>query len=177
MYSVLIVDDLEAIHEMLDAVIEPTGYQTSFATSGQMALHNYREKPSDIVFTDINMQGMNGVELLKELKAINPNVIVIMMTGFGNVDNAMESLKLGAFDFLTKPFKVNLLMNALNRAAARVKELAEAAELPTETASLEQFITEQAKVYVDSILKSCQYDAAKAAKILDCSEEEIANYS
>ncbi|MCH6256252.1 response regulator [Puniceicoccaceae bacterium K14] len=177
MHSVLIVDDLESIHEMLDAVIEPIGYQTSFATSGQMALHSFREKPFDIVFTDINMPGMSGVELLSELKAINPNVIVIMMTGFGNVENAMESLKHGAFDFLTKPFKVNLLMESLNRAAARIAELANEPEIDAETASLEDFINEQAKTYVDSILKSVQYDAAKAAKILQCSEEEIANYS
>lgn len=177
MHSVLIVDDLETIHEMLDAVIEPIGYETDFANSAQAALHKFKEKRFDIVFTDINMQGMNGVELLRELKAIDPNVIVIMMTGFGNVDNAMESLKLGAFDFLVKPFKVNLLMGSINRAAAKLAEQSNEEEPTEDTAPLEQFLTEQAKVYVDSILRSCQFDAAKAARILKCTEEEIANYS
>jgi DNA-binding NtrC family response regulator len=177
MYSVLIVDDLETIHEMLDAVIEPMGYETEFAESAQVALHKFKERRFDIVFADINMHGMNGVEMLKELKAIDPDVIVIMMTGFGSVDNAMESLKRGAFDFLMKPFKVNLLIGALNRAAAKLGERSQDDQSNEEVASLEQFLNEQARVYVDSILRNCQFDATKAAKMLNCSEDEIANYS
>tara|TARA_B110000037_G_scaffold222553_2_gene297987 strand:+ start:828 stop:1175 length:348 start_codon:yes stop_codon:yes gene_type:complete len=111
---------MESIQEMLDAIIQPFGHETDFASSGEEALAKFGEKRHDIVLTDISMQPMGGTELLKQIKAIDPNVIVIMMSGFANVDNAMESLKHGAFDFLTKPFKVDQLMNALNRASAKL---------------------------------------------------------
>ncbi len=116
MNSILIVDDLESIHEMLDAVVQPIGLSTAFAKDGQNALELFKEKRFPLVLTDINMSPMDGMELLKELKAIDPNVLVIMMSGYANTDNAMQSLRLGAFDYITKPFKVDQLMSAINRA-------------------------------------------------------------
>ena len=116
MNSILIVDDLESIHEMLDAVVQPIGLTTAFAKDGQTALELFKEKRFPLVLTDINMSPMDGMELLQELKAIDPNVLVIMMSGYANTDNAMQSLRLGAFDYITKPFKVDQLMSAINRA-------------------------------------------------------------
>ena len=124
MHSILIVDDLESIHEMLDAVIQPIGYHTAFASDGGIALEKFRHGNFDIVLTDINMKPMDGIELLRQLKELDPHVIVIMMSGYANIANATQALKLGAFDFLTKPFKVDELMAAIARAsAARAKAL------------------------------------------------------
>ncbi len=122
MQSILIVDDLESIHEMLDAVIQPIGYNTAFATDGEIALQKIREERYDIVLTDINMKPMDGLALLAQIKEADPEAIVIMMSGYANVENATQALKLGAFDYLTKPFKVDQLMNSIARAAAERKK-------------------------------------------------------
>ena len=79
MNSILIVDDHESIHEMLDAVVEPLGFSPKFATSGEKALEIFKKGGLRIVLADIKMSPMDGISLLRELKAIDPNVIVIMM--------------------------------------------------------------------------------------------------
>ena len=135
MSSILIVDDLESIHDMLDAVIQPIGYNTSFAIDGPTALQKFKEHRPDITLVDIEMKPMNGVQLLKELKEIDPNAIVIMMSGYANVENATASLKHGAFDYLTKPFKVNQLVAAINRAKAVRNELANASKTQLESSA------------------------------------------
>lgn len=122
MQSILIVDDLESIHEMLDAVIQPIGYNTAFATDGEIALQKIREESYDIVLTDINMKPMDGIALLAQIKEADPNAIVIMMSGYANMDNATQALKLGAFDYLTKPFKVDQLMASIERASKERKK-------------------------------------------------------
>ncbi|MDQ8181232.1 response regulator [Pelagicoccus sp. SDUM812005] len=122
MQSILIVDDLESIHEMLDAVIQPIGYNTAFATDGEIALQKIREEHYDIVLTDINMTPMDGLSLLAQIKEADPEAIVIMMSGYANIENATQALKLGAFDYLTKPFKVDQLMNSIARASAERKK-------------------------------------------------------
>ncbi len=137
MQSILIVDDLESIHEMLDAVIQPTGYSTVFATDGQIALEKMRRERFDIVLTDINMKPMDGIALLAKIREIDPAAIVIMMSGYANVDNATKALKLGAFDFLTKPFKVDQLMSAISRATdERRKRLEASSGIATDVASI-----------------------------------------
>ncbi|EDY84857.1 Sigma-54 interaction domain family [Verrucomicrobiia bacterium DG1235] len=122
MQSILIVDDLESIHEMLDAVIQPIGYNTAFATDGEIALQKIREEHYDIVLTDINMKPMDGLALLAQIKEADPNAIVIMMSGYANIENATKALKLGAFDYLTKPFKVDQLMASIERASIERKK-------------------------------------------------------
>lgn len=137
MQSILIVDDLESIHEMLDSVIQPIGYHTAFATDGQAALEKLRRDRHDIVLTDINMKPMDGLDLLAQIKEIDPKAIVIMMSGYANVENATRSLKLGAFDYLTKPFKVDQLMAAIKRASAeRKRRLEDSASDGTDLASI-----------------------------------------
>ncbi|MDQ8184802.1 response regulator [Pelagicoccus sp. SDUM812002] len=128
MQSILIVDDLESIHEMLDAVIQPIGYNTAFATDGEIALQKIREEHYDIVLTDINMKPMDGLALLAQIREADPNAIVIMMSGYANIDNATQALKLGAFDFLTKPFKVDQLMNSIARASTEGKKRRQSGE-------------------------------------------------
>ena len=82
MPSVLIVDDLLSIHEMLEAVIQPTGYATSFATDGQAGLARYKEDKFDIVLADIDMKPVDGITLLKQLKEYDASAVVIIMTAY-----------------------------------------------------------------------------------------------
>lgn len=115
MPSVLIVDDLLSIHEMLDAVIQPTGFTTAFATDGEKALARYKAEKPDIVLADIDMKPMDGITLLKHLKQLDPRVVVIIMTAYASTDSALQALKLGAFDYLQKPFRVDELIATLRR--------------------------------------------------------------
>ena len=115
MPSVLIVDDLVSIHEMLDAVIQPTGFATSFATDGEKGLARYKADKFDLVLADIDMKPMDGITLLKQLKLYDPNCVVIIMTAYASTESAVQALKFGAFDYLQKPFRVDELIATLRR--------------------------------------------------------------
>lgn len=116
MPSVLIVDDLLSIHEMLEAVIQPTGYSTAFATDGEKALVRYKNEKYDLVLADIDMKPMDGITLLRQLKAYDPTAVVIIMTAYASTESAVQALKFGAFDYLQKPFRVDDLIATLKRA-------------------------------------------------------------
>ncbi len=115
MPSVLIVDDLLSIHEMLEAVIQPTGYATAFTTDGEKALARYKAEKFDLVLADIDMKPMDGITLLKHLKAYDPSTVVIIMTAYASTESAVQALKFGAFDYLQKPFRVDELIGTLKR--------------------------------------------------------------
>ncbi len=115
MPSVLIVDDLTSIHEMLEAVIQPIGFTAAFATDGNKALAQYKAEKFDLVLVDVQMKPMDGITLLRELKKVDPQAVVVVMTAYASTSYALDALKLGAFDFLQKPFKVDELISALKR--------------------------------------------------------------
>lgn len=135
MPSVLIVDDLLSIHEMLEAVIQPTGYSTAFATDGEKALARYKSEKYDLVLADIDMKPMDGITLLRQLKAYDPTAVVIIMTAYASTESAVQALKYGAFDYLQKPFRVDDLISTLKRAheyrRVSVERPAQAASAPT----------------------------------------------
>ena len=116
MASILIVDDLISIHEMLEAVIQPTGYATAFATDGEKALARYKAEKFDLVLADIDMKPMDGITLLKQLKQYDPSSVVVIMTAYASTESAIQALKFGAFDYLQKPFRVTELIETLRRA-------------------------------------------------------------
>src|SRR5471032_3329343 len=115
MPSVLIVDDLLSIHEMLEAVIQPTGFTTSFTTDGEKALARYKAERFDLVLADIDMKPMDGITLLKQLRLYDPAAVVLIMTAYASTDSAIQALKFGAFDYLQKPFRVDELIATLRR--------------------------------------------------------------
>jgi len=115
MASVLIVDDLLSIHEMLEAVIQPTGFSTSFATDGEKALVRYKAEKFDLILADIDMKPMDGITLLKQVKLYDPGAVVIIMTAYASTESAVQALKFGAFDYLQKPFRVDELIATLKR--------------------------------------------------------------
>jgi two-component system response regulator HydG len=127
MSSVLIVDDLVSIHEMLEAVIQPTGFATSFTTDGEKALVRYKAEKFDLVLADIDMKPMDGITLLKQLKLYDPSTVVIIMTAYASTESAVQALKHGAFDYLQKPFRVDELIATLRRGIEFRKSQAELA--------------------------------------------------
>jgi DNA-binding NtrC family response regulator len=101
---VLIVDDETNVRRVLGTVLEQAGYYTTRAESGEQALQLVRAQDPDLVLTDLKMPGMDGLELLQKLREGFPEIPVVMLTAHGTVENAVEAMKRGAHDFLTKPF-------------------------------------------------------------------------
>jgi DNA-binding NtrC family response regulator len=100
---------------MLEAVIQPTGFGTSFATDGEKGLARYKAEKYDLVLADIDMKPMDGITLLKQLKLYDPTAVVIIMTAYASTESAVQALKYGAFDYLQKPFRVDELIATLRR--------------------------------------------------------------
>ncbi|MBU1085966.1 MAG: sigma-54 dependent transcriptional regulator [Candidatus Omnitrophica bacterium] len=104
---ILLVDDEKDLLEWLSIVLEKEGYLIKCANSGEQALKLFGQEQFDMVISDIRMTPINGLELLKKLKAINPEIIVLMVTAYASVDTAVKALRYGAYDYLFKPFKLD----------------------------------------------------------------------
>ena len=118
--TILLVDDESDIREVLNLSLSDMGYQVYEAENGDQALRIFKEVLPAIVLTDIKMPGMDGIELLEKVKHENPEAEVIMITGHGDMDLAIKSLKHEATDFITKPINVDVLEIALQRAIERI---------------------------------------------------------
>jgi len=104
--KVLIVDDDPSMGILLRELLEKRGYAPVTATHPMEALELFRQSPPALAFLDINMPDMNGLELGKEMLKLNPSVEIVFVTGFGTFDNAIEAIKIGAYDYLRKPFNL-----------------------------------------------------------------------
>src|SRR5581483_10653456 len=116
MKPVLVVEDDTAMRELLDEQLRRRGFEVTSAASGAEALERFAAKDFDAVLTDLNMKGMNGVELCRKLLDKRPEVPVLVLTAFGSLDAAMQAIRAGAYDFITKPVEMEPLAVALNRA-------------------------------------------------------------
>ncbi len=114
---ILVVDDEQSIRGMVAHVLTEERYHVVEASSGEEALSTFETDPFPVVFTDIRMSGMSGLDLLKKIKRLNPEANVIIMTSHGTMDVAINAIKGGAYDFLTKPFEdLELVTNVAKRA-------------------------------------------------------------
>ncbi len=118
--KLLLVDDEEGIRKVLGISLSDSGYQVLTAESGEQALEIFRAENPPIVLTDIKMPGMDGIELLQKIKHQSPDTEVIMITGHGDMELAIKSLKYQAIDFVTKPINDDVLEIALNRAHEKI---------------------------------------------------------
>ena len=120
-WKVLIIDDEEGIRKVLSIALADAGYQTLTAADGESGIRLCREASPQIVITDIRMPGIDGIEVLKRIKEIEPEKEVIVVTAFGELDIAVRALQLDASDFITKPVNDEALLVALERAKERFK--------------------------------------------------------
>ena len=112
---ILVVDDDESLRWVTQAQLQQSGYDVDAAADATSALEQIRNLPPDLVITDLKMPGMSGLDLLKEIRANYPDIIVIMVTAFGTVENAVEAMKAGAYDYITKPVNMDELRLIVNR--------------------------------------------------------------
>jgi DNA-binding NtrC family response regulator len=116
---ILLVDDEKDFVEMLTLRLEEIGEEVLQAYSGLECLEKMNEAEVDVVILDIKMPGMDGIETLQEIKKRYPLVEVIMLTGHGTIETAVQGMKLGAYDFLIKPADFDDLVTKLNKARER----------------------------------------------------------
>lgn len=120
--KVLLVDDEEQFVEVLSQRLEGRGFKVDSAFNGDDAIEFVDGHDVDVVILDVQMPGRDGIETLRELKRIKPLVEVIMLTGHGAVDTAIQGMKLAAYDYLMKPTDTAELVDKINKAYQRKKE-------------------------------------------------------
>jgi len=145
-HTILIVDDEPGICKVLSISLTDIGYAVHTAGNGEEALRVFDQQQPSIVLTDIKMPGMDGINLLKKIKEKNPDTEVIMITGHGDMDLAIESLKLEATDFITKPINNDALEIALKRANDKIDMRN---QLKAYTENLETLVKEQSARLVE----------------------------
>src|SRR5258708_7203328 len=113
---ILVIDDEPELKKILVESLAAQGYETIGFSSGHDALRELRTREVDILLTDLMMPEMDGITLLQEALKLDPNLIPIVMTGQGTIQSAVDAMKLGAFDYVLKPFRLKSLMPVLTRA-------------------------------------------------------------
>src|SRR3954471_4798434 len=116
MSKILIVDDEPGMRQLLTIVFGREGHEVGAAENGRRALEVLRAQPADLIVSDVRMPDMGGIELLREARELLPDVAVVMMTAFATVETAREAFKLGADDFIQKPFDVDELKLIVEKA-------------------------------------------------------------
>ena len=121
--DILVVDDDISHCTILQALLRGWGYNVALANSGRQALEQVREQVFDLVLCDVRMAEMDGIATLKEIKALNPAIPVLIMTAYSSVETAVEALKTGALDYLIKPLDFDNLQATLEKALAHTHSI------------------------------------------------------
>lgn len=120
---ILVVDDEGAIRYSISKTLQRVGYQVHTAASGEEALEMMQRQDYDVVLTDIRMPGLTGVDLLARVKEQAPDAVVILLTGYASLETAIESLRLGAHDYLVKPSSSQDIRNSVSQGLERARNL------------------------------------------------------
>lgn len=172
MANILVVDDNETMREGMAISLRKIGHEIISASGGESALAAFRKSPPDLVITDLKMEPVDGMEVLEAVKKIDPEVMVIMVTGHGSVSSAVEAMKLGAFDFVEKPVQLDVL-RAKAEKALEIRSMKERTtllekentflkEAAGKMGSLDALVGEsrEMKNVLDSVVKVARTDAS-----------------
>jgi len=124
-YSILIVDDEPLIRESLYEIFKIEGYRTQMAASAEAASKLMDEDQIDIIVTDLKLPGLSGIDLLRQVKGMNNETEVIVITGYGSIETAVEAMKLGAYEYITKPINDNEIKMLINKIVEKKKIIEE----------------------------------------------------
>src|SRR5258707_921858 len=117
--TLLVADDDPGLRESLERTLTREGYRVLLASDGRAALERLQDGAIDLIVTDLKMPGLTGLELLRAAKALAPDVDVILLTAFGTIEEAVNAMKDGAYDFITKPFRGEQLLKVVGKALER----------------------------------------------------------
>src|SRR3990170_1183536 len=146
MSHILIVDDEKAIRKTLTEILSFEGYEIDEAPDGEEALKCFKEKTYDVVLCDIKMPKLDGLEFLQKATEHNPDVPVIMISGHGTIETAVEAVKKGAYDFIQKPPDLNRLLITIRNAKERNNLVTETKSLKRRVTKVQEMIGESAPI-------------------------------
>jgi len=115
-YQIMVIDDEKIVGDMAKRSLEQEDYEVEVFLNGETALARLKEKPFDVVITDLKMKGIDGLEILRTVKQFYPKTVVIMITAFANLDIAIEALRDDVHDFFPKPVKIKDLKASIKKA-------------------------------------------------------------
>ena len=164
MKSVLVVDDDKAIRESLKMILEYANFEVSFAEDGVAAVAKVTDTAFDLVLLDIKMAGMDGLRVLQKVSEIQPDVPVVMISGHGTIETAVEATKLGAYDFLQKPLDRDKLLIVARNAVERKRLVEDYKEIKGRVEGKNAILGESAKI--KEVLSAIERVAPTDAKVL-----------
>src|SRR6476619_5919586 len=146
MPEILIIDDEKAIRKTLTEILSFEGYKIEEAGDGEEGLKKFKEKAYDVVLCDIKMPKLDGIEFLDKAREANPDVPVIMISGHGTIETAVEAVKKGAYDYISKPPDLNRLLITIRNAMERNNLVTETKTLKRRVSKVQEMIGESAPI-------------------------------
>ena len=128
-FKILIAEDDDVVREVISEILSKEGYSAFTARDGLDAIRMLMIEDMHLVLTDLKMPNADGIEVLRQAIKNNPDCAVIILTAYGSLDSALDALKMGAFDYLTKPFKIQEVLFAVEKAYKRIQYINERNEL------------------------------------------------
>lgn len=142
MSSILIIDDERAIRNTLSEILQHEGYKIDVAENGEEGFEKFKKNSYDVVLCDIKMPKMDGIEFLEKSREVNPDVPLIMISGHGNIETAVEAVKKGAYDYISKPPDLNRLLITIRNATDKTTLVAETKTLKRKISRVQEIIGE-----------------------------------
>jgi DNA-binding NtrC family response regulator len=181
---ILVVDDEAVVRESLHAWFSTDEYPIEMAAGGPEAIRKLQESNWDILLTDVKMPGMDGLELQKKAKEIDPDIPVIIMTAYASVESAMQAIREGAYDYVTKPLDPEDLEQIINRAAERRQLVRENVELKKRIEAIsgeaqkrfgraEPSLADVEKLHIQKVLGDASGDLTQAARVLQIDDTTL----
>jgi DNA-binding NtrC family response regulator len=139
--KVMVIDDDEFVLELLDEFLTDNGYDVSTTDSGEAALEKIRSASPDVALVDYKLPGMDGLETIRRINEISSDTVTIIMTGFPTLDSSIKAIRLGASDYILKPFKLDEVSLSLQKAVRERRLKSEMSQLRERISELESGIT------------------------------------
>src|SRR5688500_6093813 len=164
MSNILIIDDEKAIRKTLSEILSYEGYKIEEAGDGEEGLRKFRDKTYEVVLCDIKMPKLDGIEFLDKVRELNPDVPVIMISGHGTIETAVEAVKKGAYDYIAKPPDLNRLLITIRNAMDKNNLVTETKVLKRKVSKVEEMIGDSEQI--QKIRKTIDKVAHTEARIL-----------
>jgi two-component system nitrogen regulation response regulator NtrX len=171
MSNILIIDDEKAIRKTLTEILSYEGYKIEEASDGEEGLKKFRERAFDVVLCDIKMPKLDGIEFLEKARETNADVPVIMISGHGTIETAVEAVKKGAYDYIAKPPDLNRLLITIRNAMDKTNLVAEAKVLKRKVGKVEEMIGDSGPIM--RIKETIEKVAPTEARILVTGENGV----
>ena len=171
--NVLVMEDEFSVAKGLEMALSEEGYEVALAATGRAALDNFQEKGCDVLVADLRLPDIDGMDVVRMVKSARPDTIVVVITGYASVDSAVASMKLGAFDYLPKPFTDDQIKSAVSKALKQKQ-----AELPSvsvpKAKTAEEKLIQKCEIY--RVLNQTEEDRDFWNELMESGSEALRDY-